>query len=70
VHFSHSILSAAVVIATYIHFSSIFEVILVALIALTPFAIIRTGGYMLKFQIFKEEPWFREYFKSVFLDSV
>ncbi len=61
-----AVLSIALVVASYVKFSSFLELVIIVLIAVAPFAIIRTGGYMLKFEIFKDNVWFKEYFKPIY----
>ncbi len=59
-------ISLAVLVASYLHVPSIFYVFLIILIATLPFAIIRTGGFLLKFDIFKDVPWYQEYFADFY----
>lgn len=56
--------SLALLIASILQVPTIFDLIFVLLIAIMPFAIIRTGGFLLKFDIFQDVPWYQKHFAA------
>jgi hypothetical protein len=61
--------SLAVLVGSYFHVPTVFDLLLVVVIAVMPFAIIRTGGFLLKFDIFQDVSWYREYFADFYCTS-
>ena len=64
--FEMLILSIAVLLVSYLHIPVFYGTLIIVLIITVPFALVRTGGFMLKFSIFKEDVWFRSYFKKYY----
>lgn len=64
------LLIAAVLLAIYLKIGPVPKALLIILIVTVPFALIRTGGFLLKFSIFKDDVWFRSYFRKYYEELV
>jgi len=64
------LLVASVLLAIYLEIGPVPKALLIILVVTVPFALIRTGGFLLKFSIFKDDIWFRSYFHKYYEELI